>query len=167
MELRPSVLAEANLEDLLRQLAEAVIGREGIPVSVAVEGKGTLPCDVHIALYRIAQEALNNVVKHARASQVMVHLRYFAPVSEHNGEGHEGVLLTVHDDGRGFDPDNIPSNHLGLGIMRERAQAIGAALTVESQFGSGTQIAVLWEREPETDEVEGNRVGGGLHEDIQ
>ena len=167
MELRPSVLAEAHLEDLLRQLAEAVIGREGIPVSLAVEGKGSLPCDVHIALYRIAQEALNNVVKHARATQVAIHLRYFAPAAEHNGEGHEGVLLTVHDNGRGFDPDVIPPNHLGLGIMRERAQAIGAALTIESQPGFGSQIAVLWEREPEDDELEENMLDGGIHEDVQ
>ena len=74
MELRPAALVEASLADLLRQLGEAVTGRTGLPVTVTVEGEYALPSDIHVALYRIAQEALNNVVKHARASQVVVSL---------------------------------------------------------------------------------------------
>ena len=68
MELRPAALVEANMADLLRQLGEAVTGRTGVPVTVTVEGQYKFPPDVHVALYRIAQEALNNVVKHAQAS---------------------------------------------------------------------------------------------------
>ncbi|HSR35326.1 MAG TPA: GAF domain-containing protein, partial [Anaerolineae bacterium] len=72
LELRPAALSEAHLEDLLRQLGEATTGRTGAPVHIELDGQGSLPPDVHVALYRIAQEALNNVVKHARASSVDV-----------------------------------------------------------------------------------------------
>jgi len=156
LELRPAALVETRLDDLLRQLGEAASGREGIPVTVQVEGMADLPPDVHIALYRITQEALNNVVKHARASQVIVRLGYLCHerAAESEATGHAEpvptglcVLLSIGDDGRGFDPAQIPHNRLGLGIMHERAQAIGAFLDVESQPGHGTQITVLWEQE--------------------
>lgn len=144
MELRPSALAEADLGDLLRQLGEAAAGREGIPVMVTLDGRCELPTDVHIALYRIAQEALNNALKHARASQISLHLRR-QPPDESNSDACPEVMLTIRDDGRGFDPERIAPNHFGLGIMRERAEAINATLTVESQPGCGAQITVLWE----------------------
>jgi signal transduction histidine kinase len=142
LELRPAALMETRLEDLLRQLGEAANGKTGIPITVKVDGKAELPPEVQIALYRITQEALNNVVKHARAHQVTVQLHY------QDGDTSPGsrVLLSVSDDGRGFDPAQVPPNHLGLGIMQERAQAIGAIFTVKSQPGQGTQVTVLWER---------------------
>ena len=79
LELRPAALLETRLDDLLRQLGEAASGRVGIPVTVQIEGEiglhqTALPPDVHIALYRITQEALNNVIKHARAHQAVVRL---------------------------------------------------------------------------------------------
>jgi signal transduction histidine kinase len=153
LELRPAALAETPLEDLLHQLGEAASGREGIPVSVLVEGSipdaGTseLPADVHIAFYRIAQEALNNVVKHARASQVTVRLCFTCAEAElpYEQPG-KSVLLSISDDGRGFDPASIAAAHLGLGIMKERAQAIGASLIIDSHSGEGTQVTLLWEQ---------------------
>lgn len=153
MELRPATLVEIPLEDLLRQLGEAASGREGIPVSVKIEGQGKLPGDVQIALYRIAQESLNNVVKHARASQVTVRLCY----SCLEGDGPNplpelSVLLSIHDDGCGFDPSQVPHDHLELKIMQERALAIGASFTIDSHPGEGTQVSILWE--PETQQEE-------------
>ena len=99
---------------------------------------------------------MNNGAKHARANQVIVRLSY--PVEDHavsmptkgdeqSGETGQTVLLSIRDDGRGFDPDKIPHNRLGLGIMQERAKAIGATLSIESQPGSGTQITVQWKQE--------------------
>jgi GAF domain-containing protein/HAMP domain-containing protein len=141
MELRPKALAEARLDGLLRQLAEAITGRTGLPVTVKVESQHKLPPDVHVAFYRIAQEALNNIVKHAHASRVAVHLHS----SSHAGT--KSTELHVNDDGRGFDPDAVPSDRLGLGIIRERAQAVGATLSIHSQPGHGTQVIVVWQEE--------------------
>jgi signal transduction histidine kinase len=134
LELRPSALVDAELGDLLRQLAESITGRARVPVTLAMEGQRPLPPDVKVALYRIAQEALNNVAKHAGASQATVSLRCQP----------KQVELHVSDDGRGFDPEGISPESLGLGIMRERAEAIGAALEIESQIGQGTRVVVLW-----------------------
>lgn len=149
MELRPTALIKAKLDDLLRQLAEGVIGRARVPVTLKVEGQGALSSDVHIALYRIAQEALNNVAKHAEASQATVGLYYAPPALRvspplEGGTGREGVELRISDDGCGFDMDQVSPDHLGLGIMRERAEGIGATLTIESQPGHGTQVVVTW-----------------------
>jgi signal transduction histidine kinase len=102
-----------------------------------------------VAIYRIAQEALNNVVKHARACEVTVQLRR-ALIPYGDGREHRArVELQVSDDGCGFDPTSIPPNRLGLGIIRERAEAINAWLSIESQPGCGTCIRVVWQ-EPET-----------------
>jgi signal transduction histidine kinase len=140
LELRPAALVEASLDSLLTQLGEAVTGRTGIPVSVAVDGECTVPPDVHVALYRIAQEALNNVVKHARANQVTVTLTYVP-----SGEGlTDRVDLTVVDDGVGFASSDVEPGELGLGIMHERATSIGATLEIESFLGSGTRVSVSW-----------------------
>jgi signal transduction histidine kinase len=126
-----------------------------------VEGQGELPSDAHIAMYRIAQEALNNVTKHACANQVAVSLRYVTPHSsapcqpaplQAEEDGHLRVELSICDDGRGFDPARVPADHLGLNIMRERAQAIGAELTIKTQPGHGTHIAAVWQRPLTTEE---------------
>ena len=134
LELRPTALVEAELGDLLRQLAEATTGRARVPVNVDVEGECALPPDVKVALYRIAQESLNNVAKHAEASQVNVSL-HCQP---------SRVILSISDNGCGFSVDSIPPDHLGVGIMHERAEAIGAMLTVESEIGHGTEVVALW-----------------------
>ncbi|MCD6552448.1 MAG: PAS domain S-box protein [Anaerolineae bacterium] len=143
LELRPSALAEARLGDLLRQLAESITGRVRVPVSVEVEGECALPPEVKVALYRIAQEALNNVAKHAGASQAAVSLRYLSPHPSPT-RGGEGVELRIRDDGRGFDLESVPPESLGLGIMRERAEAIGTVLNIDSQVGHGTEVVVAW-----------------------
>jgi nitrate/nitrite-specific signal transduction histidine kinase len=140
-ELRPSALLETNLGELLGQLSRAVAGRADIDVALNVERLVSPPADVKVALYRIAQEALNNVVKHAQASRVVMILR----------EGEGEVTLSIRDDGRGFASQDIPPGHLGLSTMGERAASIGAALTVESDPGQGTEVYVVW-KEGEADE---------------
>jgi signal transduction histidine kinase len=139
VELRPLVLTDSELGDLLRQLGDALTGRTNVPVAVTVTGQGTLPAEVQVAFYRLCQEGLNNIVKHAGASQVGIDLEF--EVSR--------VALHIRDDGRGFNPADIPSGHHGLSIMRERAKAIGAELSIVSQPGHGTEIAIHWLATPE------------------
>lgn len=146
LELRPASLLETQMVELLRQLGEAASGREGIPVEVTVEGNGSLPADVHIALYRIAQEALNNVVKHARANRVLIQLQYTKGQPAAKEDQDSGVRLSIQDDGRGFDFDQTTHQGLGLEIMQERAQAIGAELSIDTQPGKGTRVKVTWEQ---------------------
>jgi len=134
LELRPAALVEAKLDCLLRQLAEAAGERARMAVALSIAEPPFLPCNVKIALYRIAQEALNNAARHARASRVEVALHALP----------RGVELRVADDGRGFDPTCVSSEHLGLGIMRERADAIGAQLTIESRRERGTLVTAAW-----------------------
>jgi PAS domain S-box-containing protein len=136
LELRPAALVDAELSELLRQLAESITGRARVPVSLEVEGSCRLPNEVKVALYRIAQESLNNVAKHAGATQAAVRL-----------ECQPGYVdLCIRDDGSGFDLESLPPESLGLGIMRERAEAIGAALTIDSAVGRGTEIEVAWQQ---------------------
>jgi two-component system nitrate/nitrite sensor histidine kinase NarX len=153
LELRPSALVEAGLGDLVRQLAEATAGRTGTPVRTTIECNCTLPPDIHVALYRITQEVLNNVIKHAHASQVAVSLRCrpvgrgrdsISPSAGRDAGGCQEIELQVSDDGCGFDPSTVSSEHLGLGIIRERAQAIGARLEMATKPGEGTQVTVVW-----------------------
>lgn len=132
---RPESLPERDLGDLVHQLGDAMAARTQMPVTVTVVGECDPPAEVKLALYRIAQEGLNNVVKHAGASQAVVLLQCTG----------EGITLSIRDDGRGFDPDGVGTHHLGLGIMRERAQVIGAAFAIVSEPESGTEITVTWE----------------------
>jgi nitrate/nitrite-specific signal transduction histidine kinase len=137
LELRPSALVEVELGDLLRQVGEAFTGRSRIPIQLEVDGDIHIPPDVKVGLYRIAQEALNNIAKHANASQVTLKLC---------AEG-KGLELSVVDDGCGFDMSGVSSEHLGLKIMGERSREIGVNLTVDSQVGAGTKIVARWESE--------------------
>ena len=133
LELRPGALTELPLSDLLKQLAEATAGRTHLEIVVSVEGQplSLLPGEVQVTLYRIAQESFNNILRHAQARHVDVRLSY---------EPDETVAIEIRDDGRGFDPGGVPGGHLGLGIMRERAEAIKATLRIDSRPGEGTTV---------------------------
>jgi nitrate/nitrite-specific signal transduction histidine kinase len=134
LEMRLETLKRVDIKSLLTQLADAFVGRVRVPVSVAIQGDCELPHDVKLVSYRIAQEALNNIAKHSGARHVELHL-----------ECQPGwVNLLVKDDGLGFDPDSITPEHLGIAIMYERANSIGAALKIESQLNQGTTIELEW-----------------------
>jgi two-component system, NarL family, sensor histidine kinase DegS len=89
---------------------------------------------VQEAFYRLCQEGLTNISKHAGASRVDIHLQYEPG----------GIELHIRDDGRGFDPARTPAGHYGLSMMRERAAAVGAALSIISQPGHGAEIVIRW-----------------------
>lgn len=133
-ELRPASPEDTNLAVLLRQLAHALAGRTQIEIDLQLEGEVKIRADVQTVFYRIAQESLNNIARHARASRVKVRLVCLP----------EAATLTITDNGRGFDPRQVKSGHLGLDIMRERARAVGASLTLKSRPGEGTEIVVSW-----------------------
>jgi signal transduction histidine kinase/ligand-binding sensor domain-containing protein len=133
VELRPNALIEVPLPTLLKQFTEALAGRARLDIQLNCSGSRKLPADVQIAFYRIAQEGLNNAVKHATASQIRVDLELGA-----------SVRLGIVDNGAGFDKGRVTADHLGLRIMRERAEAIGAELSVDTAPGRGTEIRVAW-----------------------
>ncbi|NLD71996.1 MAG: HAMP domain-containing protein [Chloroflexi bacterium] len=148
LELRPAALAEAPMEDLLRQLCEAFEGRSRIAADLAAERGLAVPAEAKIALYRIAQEALNNAAKHSGADQVEVTWGR----SPEEGEG--AIALAIADDGRGFDPAAEHAGRMGLGIMRERAAAVGADLCVASAPGQGARVRVVWSPRPGVDKAQ-------------
>lgn len=141
LELRPATLIESGLKELLSQLTVAVTGRTRIPINLEIEGQPNLPADVKIAFYRITQEALNNIAKHSGASGVTISLESF---EGDNGKT-EKIKLSVCDNGRGFDGRQVSPQSLGLGIMKERSEAIGAEFKMESCIGEGTKVTVQWE----------------------
>ena len=155
LELRPTGLTDALLNELLVQLGEAATARGHIPVFVSAPDEAAMPPDVQITFYRIAQEALNNIVKHSQASRVDIELNLQPnqrtaqdyPDAAYDDEGHvyaSRAVITIRDNGRGFDQTNVPPTHMGLAIMRERAQSIDANLHIKSQIKQGTQITFEW-----------------------
>jgi signal transduction histidine kinase len=138
VELRPNALIEVPLPILLRHLTEAVTGRARINIQLNVDGQCKLPPEVQVSFYRIAQEAVNNIVKHSKATQAMITLRLG-----------ETARLMVADNGAGFEPSTVTADHLGIRIMRERAEAIGAHFNVYSEPGEGAQVSVVWQAWPD------------------
>ncbi len=134
-ELRPANLEQDGLVQALQTHAAGIQGRVGLVVRVDCSMTGDrAPLEIETALYRIAQEALHNVVKHADANTVSIRLA---------GSPTDGVRLSVEDDGNGFDPAVIAAGHLGIAGMRARASQIGATIEVTSARGSGTRIEVV------------------------
>jgi nitrate/nitrite-specific signal transduction histidine kinase len=136
LELRPTALVDAELGDLLRQLAESVTGRARIPMAVETEGQCTTSPEVKVAFYRIAQESLNNIAKHSHATQATVCL-----ISRS-----DSMELTISDNGTGFDLTSTKPTSLGLGIMRDRALDIGTSVKIESKPNEGTKVRVIWKQ---------------------
>jgi len=132
--MRPESLERSDIKSLLTQLADAFIGRVRVPVNLDIQGACELTHEEKIVFYRIAQEALNNIAKHSGARQVDLRLACQPGQME----------MIIKDDGLGFDPSTITPDHLGIAIMRERANSIMADLKIESQVGQGTSIELAW-----------------------
>lgn len=136
LELRMGTQPQQPLDQLLLSLADVVRARGNIAVEVHVVGDPNLPTNVTLALYRIAQEALNNVIKHAEATNVVITM---LPKTD-------CVELRIKDDGRGFDPQRITAGNMGISIMGERIREIGGSLHIQSEVGGGTEVIARWQQ---------------------
>jgi len=144
LELRPSAVINTPLGDLLAQLAAAATSRSGLSFQLFIEQIPPLPENVQINFYRIAQEALNNIVKHAQADQVTMSLSASPFPPDETGGARQEVKLVIQDNGVGYSSKDRESEGMGISIMRERAAAIQASLSLESQPGHGTQVTLIW-----------------------
>jgi signal transduction histidine kinase len=132
-ELRPMALKEEGLVQALRKHLAALRSRHGLEASLQIEGtERRLPSTVEEAAFRIVQESLNNVIKHAQANHVEVTLTY-----------EDGALKTLtSDDGVGFAASAARRGGMGMSSMRERAEAVGGSVAVSSRPGRGTRVKV-------------------------
>ena len=131
-ELRPPALDDYGLQPALERLTELVASRSGLDVQLNVRSTAALPPEFETALYRIIQEALTNIVKHAAASSVSVLVL----------DVEDGVRTVIEDDGAGFDANDVREGALGLLGMRERVSLLGGRFEVESARGAGTTLIV-------------------------
>jgi signal transduction histidine kinase len=128
--LRPESLETEGLVSAIIKQAAALQARHDVPVETDMCDEPDLPLKAKQELYRVAQEALHNTIKHAGASQVKVRL----------GRTAEVIILEIRDNGRGFDPLGSFPGHLGLLSMQERVKDLGGVLSIESTPGQGTTI---------------------------
>jgi signal transduction histidine kinase len=133
VELRPTALDDFGLVPALRRLADSFAEQTGITVDLQPSlPDERLPAEVETALYRIVQESLTNVVKHARAQRVSILL----------ARREDAIAAVIEDDGRGFDPTHTRAGGFGLVGIRERLALLGGKLEVESNAGAGTTLAI-------------------------
>ena len=135
LELRPEGLLTAKLPTLISHLVDAATSRTEAKIQLTTAPKISLPINVKIAFYRIAQEALNNAIKHARCEQIIIELSI----------QDKAIRIKIEDDGIGIDANNENNGtKMGLSIMHERAGEINANLEINSHPGNGTQIICSW-----------------------
>ncbi|HVV59538.1 MAG TPA: GAF domain-containing sensor histidine kinase [Gaiellaceae bacterium] len=133
VELRPSALDDFGLVAALERLAQTFSERSGVAARVEAHLDGRLPPEIETTLYRFVQEALTNVVKHAQAEHVSILLTRRGP----------GVSAVIEDDGRGFVPEEVRKDALGIVGMRERLALLRGTLSIESQPGAGTTLVAF------------------------
>lgn len=143
-ELRPDKIAQTGLASLLTQLAYSVQARKPLKVFLRVHGdqEQLLPPSVLMAFYRIAQESINNIIKHSDATRIKIMVRRTETY----------VMMDIMDDGQGFD-NSVGKSGFGLMIMRERAEEAGARLDIFSHAGKGTRIRLFWQGESESNMI--------------
>jgi len=135
-ELRPTILDDLGLKPAIEFLADGISRRTGRSVVVTASITGRLPGPVETAMYRVVQEALTNVIKHAQATRAVVHLV----------RQPDALVCTITDNGRGFDAGarSVNAHNQGLGLigMRERVASLGGTLSIDSQPGRGTTLNI-------------------------
>jgi signal transduction histidine kinase len=141
VELRPSALDDFGLAAAVERLAATFEERTGIHTALEADfSTGRLPHEIETVLYRVIQEALTNVVKHAGAERVSIVLT----------QRSSGIRVVVEDDGRGFDAGDVRNDALGVVGMQERVALVGGSLEIESASGAGTTLAAYVPLDPAT-----------------
>lgn len=168
VDLRPSTLIDVEIHDLLHLLANAFSGRTNIPIDVTICNDCAMPSKVQAAFYHFCQEALNNIVKHAKATKVEIILQNdlgeMNLCVKDNGCGFDrrrqglkrddiAIDPNVRDKGQSFNPKYIPPGHYGLRMMDELAGSVGAELRIITQPGQGTSISIHWKEPPEKEVI--------------
>jgi two-component system NarL family sensor kinase len=134
LDLRAAPLEGRSLGDAVSEMAEEWVDRGNLTLNLSVTGgKFPLPVRVEVGVYRIVQEALTNIVRHAEARNLTLDLT-ITP---------EQVALTIEDDGRGFDPAEVPNGHYGIIGMNERIKLLGGEMTLRSTPSDGTQLDIV------------------------
>lgn len=134
LELRPMSLTKVSLKQLFENFTEMFQLKRGLDITLEIDDVPPLIPDAQIAFYRIMQEALNNIVKHAGAGRVHIGVQ----------KRGDQLSMIIQDDGAGFNPNDVTPTSLGIGIMHERASDIGADIEITSVRGAGTRVAVTW-----------------------
>lgn len=134
MELRPNAIINTDLANLITQMVDGLTGRTSAKIDFFTSGNGLLIPEAQTTYFRITQEAINNILKHSGADKINI-------VFNNNSDS---VHLLIEDNGCGFNPRKISTDHLGLKIMRERAASISATLKIISGPGKGTKILLDW-----------------------
>jgi two-component system NarL family sensor kinase len=133
LDLRPIPLESHDLPGALKELARLIPATGHLDIDIGVNGEyRQLPARLEAGLFRMAQEALTNILRHAQAKTAHMELFYTS----------DQIRLIVKDDGKGFDPQNIPPGHFGLVGLNERARMLGGSLRLESSPGGGTRLEV-------------------------
>jgi signal transduction histidine kinase len=129
--MRPALLDELGLEAAIKRFVRELV-KDNLEVDILVRVPDTLERNTATVIYRVTQEALTNIVRHAKAKHTSVVVTTSA----------EGIQLIVEDDGVGFDPNTVAaSEHIGLSSMRERVELLGGVFAIESLAGKGTTLS--------------------------
>lgn len=136
LELRPQIFKDADLSELLMQLVQSLAARSKVKVDIEVSGESILKVNEKIVFFRVCQESLNNTIKHSSSKNVKIKLHF----------DENSAILHVADDGEGFKISKTNSKSLGLKIMQERADSIGADLKIISAHEAGTEVKLSLER---------------------
>lgn len=134
LEMRPEGLVNAELSSLLTHLVDASASRTEASIIPTIQAGARLPLEVKIAFYRIAQEAINNTIKHANATEINLALT----------RDDFGVQLVIKDNGRGFNLQKFSDDRFGVRIMAERANKVRAVLQIDSRPNLGTCVTCRW-----------------------
>jgi len=150
LELRPAVIKDISLSELLKQMADTLKGRASVNATLNLLENFQLPEEVHFQFYRIAQEITTNIIKHSKAKNVEISL--VSKSYRRYGQLFAGAKMIIADDGIGFESENIQGIHFGIKDIYERAELINASVNIDARTEKGTKITLEWKSKENQDD---------------